>query len=406
MGCIHIQGRAAEADGIWDDGRLGPGVHTIIKKILLRVKKTILENLGNNQVSETSTESREPGHQEIFRKGISSFSLHEAMKATTQRLRDPAAGNRFFLWLFGALVLSLVVHLFLFRTSESLRVGGFSPESYDTIVPRTFRMKRVEIDPATLKEEPAPPAPPERKPVTIPVPEEAISATVSSRTTTAGNSGGLLPAPLPLDKEQPGDEGKKEGEKNALWAEPLSASPSGPRLDDLLAKEGKNAFTPDPLKDLPMPGAGGKEGTGETPASGFSSLDNLLEGGTQLTQATAPILMPTDLLFEYDSATLRPEAAQSLEKLALLAQRHPSTMFRIEGHTDSFGSVAYNQDLSLRRAESVKEWMTSHTRIDPSRITTRGYGSTRLLVPATATMEAQGLNRRVEIVITRGDTAP
>jgi outer membrane protein OmpA-like peptidoglycan-associated protein len=133
---------------------------------------------------------------------------------------------------------------------------------------------------------------------------------------------------------------------------------------------------------------------------GFSSLDALLDGKEALTPATAPILMPTDLLFEYDSASLRPEAARSLEKLGALIARNAGAVFRIEGHTDSFGGDDYNMQLSIRRAEEVKRWLRETMGIDPSRISTAGFGKTRLLVPAGGSVDAQRINRRVEIVIT------
>ena len=88
--------------------------------------------------------------------------------------------------------------------------------------------------------------------------------------------------------------------------------------------------------------------------AGFSNLDELLSGSGQLGSGTAPILMPTDLLFDYDSANLRPGATASLQKLGRLIQRNPQSVFRVEGHTDSFGSDQYNMDLSQRRAETVK----------------------------------------------------
>ena len=88
----------------------------------------------------------------------------------------------------------------------------------------------------------------------------------------------------------------------------------------------------------------------------------------------------------------------SLQKLADLIERNPNSNFLIEGHTDSFGSPEYNARLSTARAESVKAWLAGEAGIDPGRITTRGLGMTRLLVPG-GTVEQQQLNRRVEIVI-------
>jgi outer membrane protein OmpA-like peptidoglycan-associated protein len=82
-----------------------------------------------------------------------------------------------------------------------------------------------------------------------------------------------------------------------------------------------------------------------------------------------------------------------------LIQRNPQSVFKVEGHTDSFGSDQYNMDLSQRRAETVKTWLVGNMSIDPGRIQTQGFGKTRLIVPAERSVEEQQLNRRVEIVI-------
>ena len=133
--------------------------------------------------------------------------------------------------------------------------------------------------------------------------------------------------------------------------------------------------------------------------AGFSNLDQLLSGSGQLGLGTAPILMPTDLLFDYDSANLRPGATASLQKLGRLIQRNPQAIFKVEGHTDSFGGDQYNMDLSQRRAETVKAWLVENMSIEADRIQTEGYGKSRLIVPGDRSVEEQQLNRRVEIVI-------
>ena len=80
-------------------------------------------------------------------------------------------------------------------------------------------------------------------------------------------------------------------------------------------------------------------------------------------------------------------------------KRNPEAKFIIEGHTDSFGSDQYNQNLSEQRAESVKQWLIDNASIQPTRIETHGYGKSRLLVPATGNITEQQINRRVEIRI-------
>jgi outer membrane protein OmpA-like peptidoglycan-associated protein len=85
--------------------------------------------------------------------------------------------------------------------------------------------------------------------------------------------------------------------------------------------------------------------------------------------------------------------------LGRLIQRNPQAVFRVEGHTDSFGSDQYNMELSQRRAETVKGWLVANMSIDQDRVQTQGYGKTRLIVPADRSVDEQQLNRRVEIVI-------
>lgn len=318
------------------------------------------------------------------------------MGTASLKSRSPGARTLFLRVFLGALIVSVLLHVALLRKASSWGIKGFSPESYDTIVPRTFRMKRVEIDPKTLEE----PKAPEKK----------------QETTPSGNV-------IPLEKEHPleGMRPSSEAEKPLLptpkeWSssglpqeQPAAAAVGG--LDQLLSQA---PVTPLPKAMLEVaPGEAAVAGTTgafveemgrvgrSSPATpAFSSLDDLLQGTGTVSAATAPILMPTDLLFEYDAASLRPEAERTLEKLGSLIQRNGGANFRIEGHTDAFGSEEYNQPLSLRRANAVKDWLVARMGVEPARITTVGFGKSRLLVPPTRSVEQQQLNRRVEIVIT------
>lgn len=140
------------------------------------------------------------------------------------------------------------------------------------------------------------------------------------------------------------------------------------------------------------------DGAGER-VKGYSNLDDLLGGGGSMGGSTAPILMPTDLLFEYGSDQLADGARLSLMKLGFLIQKNPDSLFIIEGHTDSFGGDDYNLELSLRRANAVVEWLRNSLRLGTDRIQAAGLGKTRPLAPTTGTVEEQSLNRRVEIKV-------
>lgn len=295
-----------------------------------------------------------------------------------------------FLWLFlASLFLSLLFHAIFFRKAESWKVMGFSPEGYDTIVPRTFRMKRVEIDPKTL-EEPAPT--PRKKEPPQPVAVEKESPQIP--TAQGGDAVKEMILSKPAETEIQEKPGVTQGEISAQ----MKKGEEGITETSIDIPEPKQPHQP--LAGIEEKVATESSVTGRGMEPRFSSLDDLLAGGAQVTPATAPILMPTDLLFEYDSSALKPEAAASLAKLGTLIARNSGSTFRIEGHTDSFGSDDYNTALSLRRAEEVRGWLQKSAGIPPGRITTAGLGKSRLLVPATGSVAEQQLNRRVEIVIT------
>ena len=139
----------------------------------------------------------------------------------------------------------------------------------------------------------------------------------------------------------------------------------------------------------------GRGGTGDD--DGFASLDDLLNYNGPITDDKTA-MMPTDLLFEYNSAELKDTARLSLMKLGYIIQKNPDAEISIEGHTDTFGGDAYNQTLSEARAQAVKNWLVESLRLEGARLGTRGWGKTKLLVPS-GDVEAQQRNRRVEIVI-------
>ncbi len=126
--------------------------------------------------------------------------------------------------------------------------------------------------------------------------------------------------------------------------------------------------------------------------------------GANSTDTQIRIELSSDVLFDFDKADLRPQAIPSLEKVATVLRSYPKSSGSIEGHTDSKGTNPYNQKLSEQRAESVKNWLTSHGVSNP--LSTRGWGATKPVAPNTRpgggdNPEGRQKNRRVEIVVNK-----
>jgi outer membrane protein OmpA-like peptidoglycan-associated protein len=119
------------------------------------------------------------------------------------------------------------------------------------------------------------------------------------------------------------------------------------------------------------------------------------------------VALAADVLFDFDKATLRPEAREALRQLAaVIVQRSPRGAARIEGHTDALGSDAYNQRLSEQRARAVRDWLASADGLRGVRFSGRGFGESRPVAANTKPdgsddPEGRQRNRRVEVVIAR-----
>ena len=109
------------------------------------------------------------------------------------------------------------------------------------------------------------------------------------------------------------------------------------------------------------------------------------------------ITLKGDVTFDLDSDMVRPGLYNELDRIAQIMVKYPQTSILVEGHTDSTGSESYNQQLSERRASSVKNLLVQRG-VQEFRINILGYGESRP-VATNATSEGRQMNRRVEIRI-------
>jgi len=129
----------------------------------------------------------------------------------------------------------------------------------------------------------------------------------------------------------------------------------------------------------------------------FTSISAILETRRE---ARGLIVNLSDVLFDFNQASLKPGAREKLSKLAgiLLAYPGPYHM-EVEGHTDAIGSQDYNQKLSEDRAQSVSSYLLKSGIPSDRILAVRGFGKLRP-VTTNDTPEGRQMNRRVEIVIT------
>lgn len=123
-----------------------------------------------------------------------------------------------------------------------------------------------------------------------------------------------------------------------------------------------------------------------------------LEEKLQATQTERGTLVTFgDVLFDLDRAELKPGGMQNVQTLAGFLQENPERQVIVEGYTDSSGSASHNQDLSERRANSVRTALVKMG-VSPQRIVTQGYGKS-YPVSSNATAAGRAMNRRVEVTI-------
>jgi outer membrane protein OmpA-like peptidoglycan-associated protein len=308
-------------------------------------------------------------------------------------------------WLLPALVISLLLHALLLLGLREVAFhpfGDVKPEPPPTMI----KLQSIKLDPRVLEPTIDKTTKPAAAPQALRLPKEKASFAAMM----AENAG--TPAAPKIENPMLAEKPKVEAtsyERTVQDAESGGVKSVAKELDqvrqDMLAE--KPGVSGKPLLDIARPdvdsgGSPAKQGDiagASTP--GFSNLDDLLAQTGPLSKETAPIRMDSDVLYAYDSYQLEPGAVASLEKLGVIIQRNPQLIFSIEGHSDSSGDATYNLQLSQLRAESVRNWLVQNMGVDPTRVTTRGYGSTRLIVPATDPFDQarESANRRVEIVL-------
>lgn len=309
-------------------------------------------------------------------------------------------------WAAVAMLLSILLHVAVFFALDRMKIALKFDQARE-LNTGAINIRQVEIRPA--------------EPEQAPPPEEIIQPPKDSSALLEEIE---LLAALPKDQEidiKPGidPEYALQMQKPAMAGDPSAVAmeiSSGLEVDADLPELGREPsqlrpaeigqVTVDPgavqmddsdmgkfTDDLIKRGAGGRVEKGAL--DGIASLDDLLDLPPNVLLGKKTML-PSDLLFEFNSSDLRESAKVGLMKLALLMDRNPDLYCWIEGHTDLVGGDEFNLQLSIRRAEAVKNYLVNSMRMDGTKIVTRGFGRYEPLI-ITGNAEEQSANRRVEI---------
>ena len=307
-------------------------------------------------------------------------------------------------WVAVALLVAIILHAFVFvmLSRIDIELSEFVDES--GIQTEVIRVNRVDVSDARPEiNRPEPNDLVESAPVVPPADELDILENMAEMEIDISPDIETIQVPM----SEPAAAGELDAEMldqmNAPIFEP--SLPDMGKTDDFFPRSRDSQLAVDPgereaaehdpdvYTDALRKGAGGNAENGLL--KDFTSLDAMarMDGNSLL---TSKALIGSDLLFDFNSSTLRQSARVSLMKVALLIDKHPNLICWVDGHTDLIGAEQPNLALSQRRAMAVKSWLVNTLDLDEARIAVRGFGKSKALVNGGG-VEAQAPNRRVEI---------
>ena len=133
---------------------------------------------------------------------------------------------------------------------------------------------------------------------------------------------------------------------------------------------------------------------GDGVCDGIDQCPDTPKGVRRLDEKGCSPISVVGIHFDFDKATIHPSSYPELDEFVAFLKENPKLPVEIQGHTDSRGKADYNQKLSERRAEAVRDYFISKG-IPASQMITKGYGMTRPIAD-NATEEGRAMNRRIE----------
>lgn len=182
------------------------------------------------------------------------------------------------------------------------------------------------------------------------------------------------------------------------WQEPVNLgfpiNTNGDEINFFVAADGRTAF----ISSQREGGQGGYDiYTFELPEEIRSDSANYLSNVDVVELSAGDALVLQNIQFEFNSSALTEDSQSGIQMLTDFLTRNPELRVELAGHTDNVGNEKYNQQLSADRAEVVRQALIDNG-IEATRLTAKGYGSTKPLVPNDSD-EHRAINRRTEMII-------
>jgi OOP family OmpA-OmpF porin len=313
-------------------------------------------------------------------------------------------------WILGALGIALAIHLAVAWALGWYKIPGMEvPFSHSTPT-GPFTVKRIEINPDALKSQQDDPisklpvAEPPKNPAQFNLDPNAVEKALQTPQPALATPS--VPQPNQVIAATDLDHGLPFAESDTakISAEIARVDPAasgGPQTSSKLAQEliSANAGSPHPGTPTGAPPTGNGL-SGKLP--GFAELaPGFKTAGANLSNLPEPVLLrlPSDVLFDFDSAQLKPEASPLLSQAVGLIAKYPEADIQIDGYSDSIGRPDYNLTLSDQRARAVQAWLQERVAAANYKFRSQGHGSANYVVSAQGSIEQQQPNRRVEILI-------
>ena len=187
--------------------------------------------------------------------------------------------------------------------------------------------------------------------------------------------------------------------EDGQWQQPVNLgfpiNTNGDEINFFVAADGKTAF----ISSQREGGWGGYDiYIFELPEEIRSDSANYLSSVDVVELAVGDAVVLQNIQFEFDSSVLTEESQTGIQMLTDFLQRNPELKVQLAGHTDDVGNAQYNLKLSADRAEVVCKALIDKG-IDKNRLSAKGYGASKPLVPNDSD-EHRAKNRRTEMIIT------